>query len=119
MNNNLSKKLFTEQQNSIKKLIKLINENSELPLIFNTYNEDIADDWAYTVREDFDCDVELLYIKDDGSYSDDYAYLVEDYMERYADIIEYKDLSDIEFEKMCKTMVDELEHFKAIVITVN
>lgn len=111
--------LLDKQGDARKSLINILQEHPELPIIFNTYNEELAYDWSYTVRENFYCCVEHLYVTKDGEYTDDYDSLVEQYMDDYCDLPEYKNLSDDDFESECKKLVNELQNFEAIVITIN
>lgn len=100
-------------------LKKLIQENPELPLVFNIYTENIDTDYCCQVFEGMvSCKVETVYFTDDRSY-DDFDDVLDDFMNDFADEEEYKDLSDEDYEEVIKRYVEEnVRHYKAIVVSV-
>lgn len=105
-------------KNDKNKLVELIKENPDLPLVFMVSNDEIAWDYGSTVYEDFYCYVSEVYVLDE-EWSDDLEYVVDTYSDKLCDEDEYKDMTDEEFEKAIRQYVDKnVEHYKAIVLNV-
>lgn len=101
--------------NEKEKLIKLIQENPELPIVFNCSTDEMDDSYSYMFYENFICDVKTIYkTKDDGVY--DHIVDISDY---YASMYEaeLENLSDEEFDKKIKELVDNTEQYKAILVS--
>ena len=100
-------------------LRKLIQENPNLPLVFNIYTDNIDTDYCCQVFEGtVSCKVETVYFTDDRSY-DDFDEILDDLMCDLSDEDEYKDLSDEEYEEAIKKYIeDNIRHYKAIVVNV-
>ena len=104
-------------------LVKLIQENPDLPLVFLMSNDEVAGDYGSTVMESFVADIREVYKYEhfgDLVWSDD-EYDVKDYFrDILADDERFKDLQDPEYDDAVKEYVDtEVEHYKAIVISVS
>lgn len=105
-------------KNDKKELVKLIKQNTELPLVFMVSNDEIALDYGSTVYQDFYCHVSEVYVLDE-EWSDDFDYVVDKYSDNLCDDDKYKDMTDDEFENAIKEYVEEnVEHYKAIIVYV-
>lgn len=99
-------------------LRKLIQENPDLPLVFNVYTDDIDTDYNCIVFESCHCRVETIYFYEDRCTNDDIEVL-EYYMDFLSEEDEYKDLSDEDYEEAIKNYIEEnIIHYKAIVVSV-
>ncbi len=111
------------EKNNKEELIKLIQENPELPLVFMISNDEVAEDYGSTVYEYFTAHKSEVYKYErygDLIFSDDERYVIEYYCDYFGDEEKYKDLSDEEYEKVIKEYVNtNVEHYKAIVLYVN
>ena len=110
-------------ENNKKELIKLIQENPDLPLVFLMNNEEVASDYGCTVMEDFRVDIREVYKYEyfgDLVWSDD-KYDVKDYFrDILADNERFKDLQDPQYDDAIEEYIDtEVEHYKAIIISVS
>lgn len=110
------------EKNNKEKLVELINENPQLPLVFMMSNDEVAGDYGSTVMETFYTYISEVYKYEaygDLVFSDDERDVIEYYCDYFADKEEYKDLSDKEYGKVIKNYVnDNVEHYKAIVVSV-
>lgn len=101
-------------------LVKLIQENPNLRLVFMMSNDEVAGDYGCTVMEDFTAYVSEVYKYErwgDLVFSDDEGEVVEYYMEELAEDEKYIYLSQEEYEEVIKNYVrHNVEHYKAIVI---
>ena len=97
--------------NSRDKLFKLMQENPDLPLVFNCSTDEMCDDYAYMFYEDFGCDVVTIYKTDEQIY-DDITDIREYYEYIYED--EYEGLSDEEFDTKIQDLINHTEQYKAI-----
>lgn len=108
------------EKNSKEELIKLVQENPDLPVVFFAQNDEFCYDYGATVFKNFYCYTATIYVDykyDDCTYYDDVDDIIEEYRDRLCDDEEYKDLEDEEFEKAVAKYVDEnIEHYEAIVI---
>lgn len=108
-------KLTNEEQN--KKLLKLVEENPTLPIVFFADSDDVCDEYGYTFMKIRRVDKGTIYESDikDCIYAckDD---CIEDLCDYYADDIEYANLSDVEYEKEMQNKVDKIPHYEAIII---
>ena len=103
-----------------KELLKLIQENPELPLVFMVDGELSADpyEYRYTFVESYSAEVETIWI-----YRDTYYNHIVDVTEAVEEGLMneegYENLSDEEFDKAVEKYIEEnVEHYKAIVITL-
>lgn len=103
-----------------KKLLEIIEENPDLPIVYIVSNDDLAYDYNSTVLFNsrfYISDVWLNNITNE--YMDDYTSVLEWYMDYFADNDEYTKLNDDEYEKVIDTYIEEnVDHFKAIIISV-
>lgn len=100
-----------------KDLEKMIHDNPNLPIKFFVSNDDLTD-WSYTLMNNYYFAIDTLYLNDERVYvGEDEA--LEELCDYYADCEEYKNMTNEEYEIEMKKKVNELEHYKAIVITVN
>lgn len=100
-----------------KELLKLLQENPELPLVFMVYGDELVDicEYRYTMFKDYHASVETIWIYQDHYYTDkgDVKEVVEE--DLYDD--EYENLSNEEFDKAVEKYIEEnVESFEAIAI---
>lgn len=111
------------KRNSKDELIKIFQENPNLPVVFLVNNDDLCSDYGSTVMENFYTYVAEIYEYErfgDTVFSDDVDDVIEYYRDYFCDEEEYKDLSDEEYDKVVKEYVDqELVHYKAVVVSVS
>lgn len=109
------------EKNNKEELIKLIQENPQLLLVFMISNDEVAGDYGSTVYEEFTAHKSEVYkYKRYGDliFSDDERDVIEYYMDYFADEEQYSKLTDEEYEKVIKDYVNEnVEHYEAIVIS--
>ena len=110
-------------KNDKQELIKLIQENPNLPLVFMMSNDEVAGDYGSTVMEDFWAYKTVVYKYErwgDLYFSDDERDIIEYYCNEFCDEEKYQDLSQEEYEKVIAKYVEEnIEHYEAIVISVH
>ena len=110
-------------KNDKQELIKLIQENPNLPLVFMMSNDEVAGDYGSTVMENFTAYKTVVYKYKrwgDICFSDDASEVEEYYSNEFCDDEKYQDMSQKEFEKEMEKYVEEnVEHYEAIVISVN
>ena len=100
-----------------KELLKLIQENPELPLVFMVYNDELIDfyEYTYTLIKDYRASVKTVWLYQDHYYTDkeDVKEVVEE--DLYDD--EYENLSNEEFDKVVEKYIEEnVESFEAIAV---
>lgn len=109
-------------KNNREELIKLIQENPKLPLVFLVNNDEIAGDYGSTVMEEFRAYKSEVYKYErwgDLCFSDDESEVEEYYVDEFADDEKYEKLSQEEYENEIKKYIKEnVEHYEAIVINV-
>lgn len=103
------------------KLINLIKENPDLPLVFYVYGGDLLYDFTSTVFED--CNfyrIGTVYFPDDMDMAfDDIIDVTEAYKDIFCDDDKYKDMSNEEFDKAIQDYIEKnVRHYKAIIISV-
>ena len=110
------------KKNDKNELIKLMQENPDLPVVFLVNNDDICNDFGSTVMMDFQAHKRMVYFYEKwgyDNYTDDIDEVIEYYCEAFADDEEYEKLSDKEYEKEIKKYIEEnVEHYEAIVVFV-
>lgn len=110
-------------KNNKEELIKLIQENPNLKLVFMMSNDEVAGDYGCTVMEDFRAYKSEVYKYErwgDLVFSDDKDEVVEYYFEELAEKEEYKDLVEEKYTEAIEEYVDKnIEHYEAIVIYVS
>lgn len=103
-----------------KELLRLIQENPELPLVFMVDSELSADpyEYRYTFVSHYEAEVETIWIYEDTYYNhivDITEAVEEDLMNEEGN----ENLSDEEFDELVEKYIEEnVEHYKAIVITL-
>ena len=111
------------EANNKNDLIKLVQENSELPLVFIVSNDEIATDYGSTVYEKFRAYKSEVYKYEqwgDTIWTDDRDDVFEYYADKLCDEDKYKDLYNEDFDKAINEYIDEhIEHYEAIVIYVS
>lgn len=104
-------------------LVKLIQKNPNLRLVFMMSNDEVAGDYGYTAMEDFRAYISDVYKYErwgDLVFSDDKDEVIEYYAEERAENEEYKDLLEEKYTEAIEEYVDKnVEHYKAIVIYVH
>lgn len=108
-------------KNNKEELVKLIQENPNLPLVFFAYNDDFIPDYGGTVFEKYYCYIAEIYIDEQGdnTYYDDIDDVLELWRDRLCDEDEYKDLSDEEYNKEIEKYIEEhVVHYEAIVVSM-
>ena len=110
-------KLTNEEQN--KELLKLVEENPTLPLVFFSFCEDVCSDYSYTFMKSRRIAKGVIYESDinDIIYTskDDY---VEELCDYFADDVRYSNLTDAEYEKEMQKEADKVPHYEAIIIYI-
>lgn len=110
-------------KNNKEELIKLIQENPKLPVVFFVSNEEIADGYGSTIMENFYCKVDTIWIYEtqwERVFYDDFDEIVERYMDELYEEPEYKNLSDEDYEECIKKyVIDNIEHYEAIIISIS
>lgn len=111
------------KKNDKEELIKLIQENPNLPIVFFINNDEIALDYGSTVMEDFRVYKSKIYKYKrfgDICYTDDINDVIEYYWDFFAEEEEYKNLSNEEYKKEIDKYIDEnIENYEAIVLYVS
>lgn len=110
-------KLTNEEQN--KELLKLVKENSNLPIVFFADSEDVCADYSYTFMKSRRVEKGIIYESDinDIIYTskDDY---VEELCDYFDDDVRYSNLTDAEYEKEMQKEADKVPHYEAIIIYI-
>ena len=110
-------------KNNKEELLKLIKENSDLPLVFMMSNDEVAGNYGCTVMEEFRAYKSEVYKYErwgDLVFSDDKEEVVEYYIDAFADEEKYIDLSQEEYEEIIKNYVNQnIEHYEAIILYVS
>lgn len=110
-------------RNDREKLLKLLQENPELPIVFFAPSDEFLSDFSSTVFNDYSSYKTRLYVYDyygDNAITDDDIEVLEFYEDLFSDNEEYKDLSDDEYEKVIKKYIeDNIETYEAIVISLS
>ena len=110
-------------KNDNEQLIKLMQENPDLPVVFLVRNDEIATDYGSTVMEDFYVDIREIYKYNyygDIIWSDDRYDVKDHFRDVLADDERFVDLQDPEYDDAVEEYIDtEVEHYKAIVISVS
>ena len=97
--------------NNRDKLFKLMQENPDLPIVFCCSSDELDDAYSWMFYRGFSCDIVNIYEIEDRIFDNDID-LEEYYQDLYED--EYKDLSNEEFDKKIKKIVENTPHYKAI-----
>lgn len=109
-------------KNDKQELIKLIQQNPDLPLVFFVNNDEICGDYGSTVMEDFYVYKSEVFKYErfgDLCFSDDEDEVVEYYCDHFVDEEKYADLSQEEYEEVIKNYIRQnIQHYEAIVINV-
>lgn len=107
--------------NEKEKLIKLIQENPTLPLIFTVSNDELLDEYGWTLHENFNCKVETVYFIENSFDVSVVCIGKDEVLEKAQEILaddeKCENLTDEEFEKCAENYIEEkVRHYKAIVI---
>ena len=103
-----------------KELLKIIQENSDLPVVFMVDGSAVFDpyEYRYTFVESYGANGKTIWKYQDGYYDhkvDITEAVEEDLMNEEGN----ENLSDEEFDKLVEKYIEEsVEHYKAIVITL-
>ena len=116
------KKEIKIQQENIKKLIKLVNENPDLKIIPMVDTEVCSSDdfscwagnWDKAEIDECYCSDERIYFR---SYDEDS--LLDGYIDNLSDEPEYKETSDEDIAKIAEEKVNNLPWEKVITIWIN
>lgn len=113
----MKNKLINEEKN--KELLKLIEQNPTLPVVFFADSEDICDDYSYTFMKSRRVEKGTIYESDinDRIYTskDDY---VDDLCDYFSDDVRYSSLNDVEYEQEMQKEADKVPHYEAIIIYI-
>lgn len=94
---------------SREKLLKLMQENPDLPVVFACSSDELGE-YCWTFYENFSCEIVDIYKTEEYIYDD-----VIDVTEYYQDLYgNDEELSDEEWDKKIQELVDETPHYKAI-----
>ena len=109
---------MSEEESDKKDLLKLINENPDLPLIFYMPNGESNDEFGTTILEKFYCYVDEIYFRKDGMATNKKD-IIEYYFNVFSDKEQYLELDDDKYEKEIENYIESnIEHYKAIIINV-
>ena len=103
-----------------KEFLKLIQENSDLPVVFMVDGSVVFDpyEYRYTFVESYGANVKTIWKYQDGYY-DHKVDVTEEVEEDLMNEEGYENLSDEEFDKAVEKYIEEnVEHYKAIVISL-
>ncbi len=102
-----------------KELIKLIEENHDLPLVFFVDSEDVCDDYSYTFMKQRRVEKGIIYVSNinDIIYTSKNDY-VEELCDYYVDDVRYSNLTDAGYEKEMQKEADKAPHYEAIIIYI-
>lgn len=104
-----------------KKLIQVVKENPELPIITATHYEVIAEDWGYWCGEIKDIKIDYYCLLDEFWYAGKKE-ITEQLIYQYEDREECQSLSDEDFKDYIKGKFEEMEAqgiiYKAIIIYI-
>jgi hypothetical protein len=113
-------KKIEKQQENIKHLLKLIEENPTLEILPMVATECVfSDDFGYWMAEWGEARIDEYYLGNERVYSksNDFDSLVDAFMnDNYGD---YPDLSDEEFQKLAEEKVNNYEWTKAIIVRIH
>ena len=122
----IKNKLTNEENN--RKLLKLVEENPTLPIVFFADGEDICDDYSYTFMESICVEKGTIYKSEINNriYTNRDEYCEELY-DHYSLVYitgkdyyeEFKNLSDAEYEKEMQRMADKAPHYDAIIVYIS
>lgn len=96
---------------SEEKLFNLMKEHPDLPIVFCCSSDEVCDEYSWTFYEEFSVDICDIYKTDDRIF-DCNIDITEYYEDLYED--EFENLSDEEFNKKIKELVDNIPHYVAI-----
>lgn len=103
-------------------LVKIIQENPNLPLVFMMSNDEVAGDYGCIVMEDFSAYKSEIYKYErwgDLVFSDDKDEVIEHYIDKFAEDKKYKDLVEEKYTEAIEDYVENnVEHYEAIVVYV-
>lgn len=113
----MKNKLTNEEQN--KELLKLVEQNPTLPLVFFAASEDICDDYSYTFMKSRNVEKGTIYESDinDCIYTSKDEY-VEELCDYFVDDVRYSNLTDAEYEKEMQKEADKVPHYEAIIVYI-
>jgi hypothetical protein len=102
--------------NNLQKLLDLVKENPDLPIVPMVYSEIVADDgYSYWTASFGECKVTKIYYSDERVYFEDDT---EDLVSEYMDCNYDSHLSDEELEKEAEQAVAEYDWKKVIVVYI-
>lgn len=108
-------------KNDKQKLIKLMQENPDLPVVILVNNSEIAADYAGTVMKNFYAYKSEIYQYEQWGeivWSDDKAEVIEYYADELYDEEGFSHLFNEDYDKAIENYVDEnVEHYEAIIIS--
>lgn len=112
-----------DTKNNKENLIKLMQENPDLPVVFMVYTDYIDTDYSTILLKDFRAYKCVLYEYNrfgDLVYTDDKREVVEYFVDYFADEDQYKDVPQDTYEKIIEKYVDEqILNYPAIAIYVS
>ena len=111
----MNNKLTNEEKNI--ELLKLVEQNPTLPLVFFAASEDICDDYSYTFMKFRRVEKGVIYESDinDTIYASEDDY-IEDLCDYFADDVRYSNMTDAEYEKEMQKEAEKVPHYEAIII---
>lgn len=113
----MKNKLTNEEENI--KLLKLVEQNPTLPLVFFVASEDICDDYSYVFMKSKRIEKGTIYESDinDCVYTSKDEY-VEELCDYFSDDVRYSNLTDTEYEKEMQREADKVPHYEAIIVYI-
>lgn len=111
-------KLTNEEKNI--ELLKLVEQNPTLPLVFFAANEDICDEYSYTFMKSRSVAKGTIYESDinDCIYTSKDEY-VEELCDYFADDVRYSNLTYEGYEKEMQKEADKVPHYEAIIVYIS
>ncbi len=111
-------KLTNEEEN--RKLLKLVEENPTLPIVFFVSSEDVCEDYSYTFLKNSRVEKGIIY---ESEISDRICVSESDYYdelhEYYSDSEDYADFRDENYDIEIQKLVDRAPHYEAIIVYIN
>ncbi len=102
-----------------KELLKLVEENPTLPMVFFVDSEDVCDDYSYTFMKLRRVYKGIIY---ESTINDAVYISKEDYVEElcdyYSDDVRYSNLKAEEYEKEMQKEADKAPHYEAIIVYI-
>lgn len=113
----MKNKLTNEEKNI--ELLKLVEQNPNLPVVFFAASDDICDEYSYTFMKSRSVTKGIIYESDinDCIYTSKDEY-VEELCDYFADDVRYSNLTDAEYDEEMQKEADKVPHYEAIIVYI-